>query len=308
MAQPMSFDMVQKTPLGARAGGTRGRLRETAELFAERGFSVDPERLAALCVGGPVSRSDVMGALAAGELVMEDGIAVAPGHPGLAARSRERADRHLMAADRYLREARGFARLVCRLLPFVRAVALAGSLAAGGFQESDDVDLNLLVDDRHRHLAYLLVNALGYAHALGWRGKPVDESSRRPLAPRLMTVNLILEPCQWRPLARTDAQMALELLLSRPLTGGAAWASVTAANPALLATFPQLDAPVDAPEVPAVLPGWLFPGWLDTPARWAGRAAWRWLQWTRRRSPGALARVRYVRATMRPYALFEDGS
>jgi hypothetical protein len=31
------------------------------------------------------------------------------------------------------------------------------------------------------------------------------------------------------------------------------------------------------------------------------------MQWTRRDHPGALARVAYVRATMRPYALFDSG-
>jgi hypothetical protein len=39
----------------------------------------------------------------------------------------------------------------------------------------------------------------------------------------------------------------------------------------------------------------------------AGQAAWRWLQWTRRRRPEALARVAYVRTTMRPYTLFDRG-
>jgi hypothetical protein len=29
------------------------------------------------------------------------------------------------------------------------------------------------------------------------------------------------------------------------------------------------------------------------------------MQWTRRRHPGALARVEYVRSTMRPYTLFD---
>ena len=289
----------------ARGTTARSRLRETAELLGERGFAVTPERLAALCLGGPAGRAELARALAAGELDLEDGLAVAPGRRALAAPSRRRADRHRADSAAFVPEAQRFAELICRLFPFVRGVALAGSLASGGFVATDDVDLNLLVDDGRRHLAYLCVNALGYAHALRWRRKPVDASSRRPLAPRVMTVNLVLERRQWSRLERVDGQMALELLLSRPLTGGRWWQAVVEANPALLDSFPQLARPRAATEPEPVLPGWLFPSALDRPAAAIGRLAWRWLQWTRRRSPAALARVTYVRSTMRPYTLFD---
>jgi hypothetical protein len=51
---------------------------------------------------------------------------------------------------------------------------------------------------------------------------------------------------------------------------------------------------------------WLYPRLLEGPARLLGRWAWRYMQWTRRRRPDALARVAYVRATMRPYTLFDE--
>jgi hypothetical protein len=38
-----------------------------------------------------------------------------------------------------------------------------------------------------------------------------------------------------------------------------------------------------------------------------GEGAWRYMQWTRRHHPEALARVAYVRSTMRPYTLFDLG-
>ena len=96
---------------------------------------------------------------------------------------------------------------------------MAGSLASGGFRASDDVDLNLIVDDGHRHLAYVMVNLLGLLHALGHRAKPVDDLTRRPLAPRLMTANLILERSQCHPLERQDEDMAYELLVAEPVYG-----------------------------------------------------------------------------------------
>jgi hypothetical protein len=83
-------------------------------------------------------------------------------------------------------------------------------------------------------------------------------------------------------------------------------AAVVAANPALAEHFPQLGdglRPAAGARRPA---SWLFPRFLDPPARLMGRAAWRYMQWTRRDTPEALERVAYVRATMRPYALFDD--
>src|SRR6202022_1867596 len=109
-----------------------------------------------------------------------------------------------------------------------------------GFRSSDDVDLNLIVDDGHRHLAYVAVNAVGLLHALAHRDKPVDDLTRRPLAPRLMTANLILERSQCLPLIRQDEDMAFELLMAEPVFGIEAVWEVIDANAALLEHFPQL--------------------------------------------------------------------
>ena len=192
--------------------------------------------------------------------------------------------------------------------PFITSVSIAGSLASGGFRESDDVDLNLIVEDGHRHLAYVMVNVLGILHALRYRHKPVDDLTRRPIAPRLMTANLILERSQGLPLVRQDEDMAFELLIGEPVFGVEAIRDVIDANPILLDHFPQLaqrSSPllIDPPQrrVSKVL----FPSLLDWPARLLGESAWRYMQWTRRNRPDALARVAFVRATMRPYTLFD---
>jgi hypothetical protein len=195
------------------------------------------------------------------------------------------------------------------LAPFIRSVWIAGSLASGGFRESDDVDLNLVVDDGHRHLAYVAVNALGMLHALAHRSKPVDDLTRRPVAPRLMTANLILESSQTRPLLRTDEGMAFELLVSEPVYGFEVFRDIVEQNPALLDHFPQLAhkaAPhLIQPPPAGRTPTWLFPRILDGSARRLGSVAWRYMQWTRRHRPEALARVAFVRECMRPYTLFD---
>jgi hypothetical protein len=283
------------------------RIARTVALLERRGYALAPGRLGSVCAGGPLAEPAVQAAVAGHpELEIEHGMVVRRGSR-CALPSAERARAHGADSAAYLRETIRFVRALARLNPYILAVSIAGSLASGGFRDSDDVDLNLVVEDGRRHLAYVAVNLLGMAHALRHRRKPVDTHSVRPLAPRLMTANLILERSQCFPLERQDEDMAYELLAAEPVHGLALWREVVAANPALLEHFPQLDrrpAPW-AVDIAAALPGWLYPRVLDRPSRRLGGAAWRYMQWTRRKRPEALARVAYVRDTMRPYTLFD---
>src|SRR6202011_5401246 len=268
--------------------------------------------LGALCLGGSVSEADVRWAVAANaNLTVAHGLVVERSATDRAPDIRARSLDHDSDAGRYLEMTVRFVRTLVSFAPFIRSVSVAGSLASGGFRASDDVDLNLIVDDGRRHLAYVAVNTLGLVHALGHRSKPVDDLTRRPLAPRLMTANLILELSQCQPLKRQDEDMAFELFMSEPVFGLDVFRQVLDGNPALLDHFPQLAckrAPllIDPPARPRV-PTALFPSWLDGAARVVGESAWRYMQWTPRHRPHALARVAFVRATMRPYTLF-DGS
>jgi len=286
------------------------RVSKTVALVARRGYALSPERVAEVCIGGAISPREVRWAVAAagqdlaiaGDLVVDrDGL-------GRVDQIRSRAQGHRADAGGYLDMAARFVRTLVALAPFVRSVSVAGSLASGGFRASDDVDLNLIVDDGHRHLAYVVVNSLGLIHALAHRAKPVDDLTRRPIAPRLMTANLILERSQYLPLERQDEDMAFELLMAEPLFGIESIYELIAANPAMIEHFPQLaDKPAHLVISPPArrMPSALFPRFLDGAARALGESAWRYMQWTRRDHPDALERVRYVRSTMRPYALFD---
>jgi hypothetical protein len=270
---------------------------------------VSPERLGAICLGGPIPSQAVRRTVAASrDLVISEDLVV--DHAGLArlAQIRSRALGHPAEARAYLEMTGRFVHALVAFAPFIRSVSIAGSLASGGFRASDDVDLNLVVEDGHRHLAYVAVNLLGLAHALAHRAKPVDDLTRRPLAPRLMTANLILEHSQCLPLQRQDEDMAFELLMAEPVFGAGTIDELIAANPPLLRHFPQLadkPAPLLIEPPRRRVPAALFPGFLDGAARLLGESAWRYMQWTRRHHPDALARVRYVRSTMRPYTLFD---
>jgi hypothetical protein len=296
----------------ARSTATSDRVRRTVALLGRRGYALSPERLAEVCLGGPISPDEVRWSVAASRnLVISEGLVVDTSTLGSVAEIRSRALGHGTEASLYVQMTARFVRTLVVLAPFIRSVSIAGSLASGGFRASDDVDLNLIVDDGHRHLAYVAVNALGLVHALAHRAKPVDDLTRRPLAPRLMTANLILERSQCLPLMRQDEGMAFELLMAEPVFGIEAIRDVIEANAALLEHFPQLAGKhasllIDPPA--RRLPRALFPSFLESAARLVGENAWRYMQWTRRRSPTALARVAYVRSTMRPYTLFDGAS
>lgn len=268
-----------------------------------------PARLGELCLGGQVSEPEVRWTVAADpDLAMAEGLVVERVGLGEVEAIRDRAASHGSDSAAYIAMTLRFVRTLVTFAPFVRSVSIAGSLASGGFRASDDVDLNLIVDDGHRHLAYVAVNLLGLVHAMRHRSKPVDDLTRRPIAPRLMTANLILERSQCLPLVRQDEDMAFELLVAEPVFGMEALQELIDANGPLLEHFPQLAgkrAPllIDAPFRRA--PQSLYPALLDKPAELLGGAAWRYMQWTRRNRPHALARVAYVRSTMKPYTLFD---
>jgi hypothetical protein len=293
----------------ARSASTSDRVRQTVGLLERRGYALTPARLGALCLGGALSEAEVRWAVAAApELILAGGLVVERSAVARVNQILARATAHNAGAATYLPMTARFVRMLVAVAPFIRSVSVAGSLASGGFRASDDVDLNLIVDDGHRHLAYVAVNVLGLLHALAHRTKPVDDLTRRPLAPRLMTANLILERSQCHPLQRQDEDMAYELLVAEPMFGLETLGEVLDSNPALLEHFPQLaskPAPLRVNPPAWRLPAMLFPEGLDGAARRIGEAAWRYMQWTRRHRPDALARVAYVRATMKPYTLFD---
>ena len=285
------------------------RIRRTVALLQRRGYALTADRLAAMCLGGSVTTDEVRwAATASPDLTIAGGLVVTRSAIERVAEIRSRAVDHGADAAAYVQMTMRFVRALVALAPFIRSVSIAGSLASGGFRSSDDVDLNLIVDDGHRHLAYVAVSGLGLVHALAHRHKPVDDLTRRPVAPRLMTANLILERTQCRPLARQDEDMAFELMMAEPIYGIEEVHQLLDANPMMLEHFPQLarKPPAQLIDAPSFrLPPALFPRSLDGAARRLGEGAWRYMQWTRRRHPDALARVAYVRSTMRPYTLFD---
>lgn len=298
-------------PRGRGERATTEHVRATVALLQRRGYALPPDRLARLTLHGEVSETDVRRIAAFdSELTLTAGLVLHRSQEGRAAAIAARASRHRFASELYLPMTLRFIERLVSVAPFIRSVAIGGSLASGGFVPSDDVDLNLIVDDGHRYLAYVALNALGLLQAIRHRGKPVDDLTRRPIAPRLMTANLILELSDCHPLVRQDEDMAFELMASEPVYGIDVFRSMVAANPGLLEHFPLLahkGAPFALTPTPPRKARWLRVGAFEGLAKQVGGAGWRYMQWTRRNRPEALARVAFVRKTMRPYALFDEG-
>src|SRR4030081_4041576 len=143
------------------------RVWQTVALLLRRGFAGAPRRLAELCAGGCLTESEVRWAVAASpDLSIAEDLVVDHRSLDRVAEIRRRALTHLTDSGAYLEMTLRFVRTLVQVAPFVRSVSIAGSLASGGFRESDDVDLNLIVDDGYRHLAYVAVDCLRVLHAL----------------------------------------------------------------------------------------------------------------------------------------------
>src|SRR5712692_974425 len=143
--------------LGESSTAVSDRVHRSIALLRRRGYALPPSRLAELCLGGPVPEAEIRWIVAADPgLAIAEGLVVERGTLDQAAAIRDRSLAHTRDSGAYVDLAVDFIRRLVSAAPFVTSVSIAGSLASGGFRESDDVDLNLIVEDGHRHLAYVI--------------------------------------------------------------------------------------------------------------------------------------------------------
>ncbi len=300
------------------------RVRAMLELTDRRGYGIPLEEFGRLLYGGPAPPEEVGAAVAR----LEDA-AVVEGHvvkadraplvPSMIAR-RESHRRH-EAQARALAE--DFAGRLVATCPLVRSVSLTGSMASGGFDPRDDIDLNLVVRDGAKYTVYLWALALGLVTSLRNRAKPSDEMGALPLFPKIICINVVWEEAQVRPFVRQDKWLAFELLMHRPLLGTGYWEHVLAQNPWVSGHFPQAfeagylggDAPAALGVARARRPGRSFfaylaahPGALaltEALARPIVLGLHRAVSLLRNGRPQARARERFVNLVKRPYSVYD---
>lgn len=176
--------------------------------------------------------------------LVEDGLAGVAGHEGyytLAGRLAHVAERRRrqVASAPLLRRARLYGMLL-RHLPFVRMVALTGSLAMGNVGEGAARDIDLLVVTRARRVWLGRAAVIGVVHlarSLGDRLCPNYVLSERALS-----------------LDDTSVYGAHELAQMVPLYGAVAYRELWESNPCLAAHLPNAQ-PRPAPD-DRLIPGW----------------------------------------------------
>ena len=219
----------------------RARIEETAALTDRRGYGVDLARFSRLLYGGPAQPSEVARVLEGiSDLALVEGLVIHRDRTGQQAMMRSRQATHAKHAPDAEALAYDFAARLVSSCPLVHSVSLTGSMASGGFDPGDDVDLNIVAARGAKYTVYLWALALSAVTSLRNRTKPTDEMSPLPFLPKIICVNVVWEEGQIRPLSRQDKWLAYELLVHRPILGAAAWRGVLDDNPWLRPHFPQV--------------------------------------------------------------------
>lgn len=284
------------------------RIFATLALIERRGWCVEVEHLARLMIGGVVGVEELRTAIQQTPgLHLSDGRVYTDSLDSQTRRhSLKRQQCNRAHTDRYWAAVEEYVERLVRRCAQVRCVALAGSMASGGFIESDDIDFNLFVEDGTRYQTYLQANLLALDFSARYGHRPTDSHTQRWIFPKLMSVNVIWTDSDTRPFVRQDGAMALELFLSQPLRGREYFRGVLGCNSWLDDYFPQVRSQglVCSDKQPVHQSRWSSLG--EQFCRHTTYLGWQWVMWTRRHNPEALARVEQVRKHQSPYALFED--
>ncbi|MFQ5552470.1 MAG: hypothetical protein ACE5EW_01940 [Thermoplasmata archaeon] len=249
--------------------------------------------------------------------VVEDGIVGLAGWESLIEKTERRIRANLNLKAKYLRVAESFCRDLVASCPFVRSIALAGSLATDGFDEGDDIDFDLIVENGTRYIAYLLATLIGIKYAWRHRHRRMHELHRTPLLPKITCVNVVWSVDQTRPFLRQDDALAFELMRCKPLYGVDHFSRILGENRWIDAHFPQLFERVFEERIQARrnLLGRAVSRLArhrrllraaETASKWVAWVIYSFVQRARRRNPKAAARMDFLRRVKQPYEVFQD--
>jgi hypothetical protein len=276
----------------------------------EWGYAPTIQALARDLIGGPVEAPILLQAVRdSSEVVIEDGFVFERGHRDLVIKSRRRVESHRTLNGAAWSIAEGFARALIRTCPFVDCVAVSGSVASGGYESRDDIDLNLFVGDGAKYLVYAIALVLGFRAMLRLR--------RVRGLRKLICINVLWTRRESHPFSRQDAGLAFELLRSKPLIGEGHFDDVIASNPWIDAFFPQLRRPFADPTPISALNTfgrilrWVgrYPRWLralDRSARLVTRAVYSGAHWLHRNDATTMERLEFLQRVKYPYEVFQD--
>jgi hypothetical protein len=311
LTQAKTVDRQLESPLDEQ-------ILATLRLFRDWGHAPTLDQLGAFLLGGREAIPVLTARLAVmDEPVVEDGIVGLVGWEHLIKKTerRLRANRRLQA--KYLRVAEAFCRDLAASCPFVRSVALAGSLATDGFADGDDIDFDLFVETGTRYTTYLLATLVGLRYAWQHRHRRPSALHRTPVLPKITCVNVVWSEDQTRPFQRQDDALAFELMRCQPLYGVDHFSHVLGNNRWISSYFPQMFERVFEERVQARRnPLGRFLAALgrrplllrltEAASRGVAWMIYSLVQRVRNKNPEAAARMEFLRRVKQPYEVFQD--
>jgi hypothetical protein len=196
------------------------RILLTLHLADRRGYGMRPVHISKMLIYGEEEEEQVRMILSSMPLVShQDGIYCLKGSASLLSETRRRLLCNGVIRERYESEALLFSKEYASLCPFIKCIAITGSMASGGFPEEDDIDFNIFTERGCKYTVYLLGILLSLKYSVKHRRKSLARKSKTPFLPKLICINVIWEESEALPFVRQDAYMAYELLRQKPIFG-----------------------------------------------------------------------------------------
>jgi len=302
------------------SGDLEERVLQTLHLADRRGYGLTLTHISQMLFHGAADEDVVSREICSMQGISQSlGIYCLKGSESLLPRTWKKLNSNEMIAWKYEALAKDFASEYASVCPFIRCIAIAGSMASGGFSEDDDIDFNIFVEKGCKYTVYLSGILLSIKYSFRHRKKTLARKSATPFLPKLICINVIWEDWESFPFMRQDKYMAYEILRQKPVFGLGFYMTVIERNGWLGAYFPQIsqthkhnqgDIPINR-----TLAGRLMRLFYSNPAvsaigemvcRKLSFFLWKLVQFSRMKNPEALARVRWVIEMQKPYSLFGD--
>ncbi|KAB2947087.1 MAG: hypothetical protein MPEBLZ_00406 [Candidatus Methanoperedens nitroreducens] len=293
------------------------RILLTLHLADRRGYGMCPDHISKMLIYGESNEEQVRQTLSSMHLVShQNGIYCLKGSEGLLSETRRKLLSNGVIRERYEAEAMLFSTEYASLCPFIKCIAITGSMASGGFSEEDDIDFNIFTEHGCKYTTYLLGILLSIKYSVKHRKKSLARKSRTPFLPKLICINVIWEDEEAFPFVRQDKYMAYELLRQKPIMGLDFYKKILEKNSWLETFFPQIcnkksqEVETRRTSIARVLrliySNRVLSHLGERMCREISYLLWRYVQFSRRNNPEALSRVRWVTEMQKPYALFGD--
>ncbi len=148
------------------------RILLTLHLADRRGYGMCLLHISKMLIYGEAEEEQAKLMLSSMPLVsLQNGIYCLRGSENLLSETRRRLLCNGVIVERYESEAVLFSTEYASLCPFIKCIAIAGSMASGGFSEEDDIDINIFTERGCKYTAYLLGILLSLKYSVKHRRK-----------------------------------------------------------------------------------------------------------------------------------------